>query len=75
MNQEAARQDLLANDEEFRRLHQEHQEYESRLENILERSSLSQEEEAEAKKIKLHKLALKDRMASLMREHEASAPA
>jgi uncharacterized protein YdcH (DUF465 family) len=75
MNQEAARQDLLANDEEFRRLHQEHQEYESRLENILERSSLSQEEEAEAKKIKLHTLALTDRMASMMREHEASAPA
>jgi uncharacterized protein YdcH (DUF465 family) len=73
MNQEAVRQELLASDEEFRRLHQEHQQYESRLEAILEKASLSQDEEAEAKKIKVHKLALKDRMASLMREHAASA--
>ncbi|HVS65750.1 MAG TPA: DUF465 domain-containing protein [Thermoanaerobaculia bacterium] len=73
MNQEVVRQELLAHDEEFRRLHQEHQEYESRLEAILEKASLSQEDEAETKKIKVHKLALKDRMASLVREHEASA--
>ena len=73
MNQEVVRQELLASDEEFRRLHQEHQEYESRLETILEKASLSQEDEAETKKIKVHKLALKDRMASLVREHEASA--
>lgn len=74
MNQEAVRQELLARDEEFRRLHQEHQDCESKLEEILEKSSLSQEEEAEAKKIKVHKLALKDRMASLVREHATSAP-
>jgi uncharacterized protein len=73
MNDEAVRQELLATDEEFRRLYAEHRECESRLEAILEKASLSQDDEVEAKKIKVHKLALKDRMASLVRQHAESA--
>lgn len=62
--------ELLSTDAEFRRLHQEHQECERRLEELQHKSLLSQDDEIEEKKIKVHKLALKDRMEHLVREHE-----
>ena len=61
--------ELLDTDEEFRKLHDEHQEYEHRLEEINRKTLLSEEDEVEEKKIKLHKLALKDRMEQILREH------
>ena len=69
MNEEGLKKELLATDEEFRRLYEEHQNYERRLGEIHEKSFLSPEDEYEAKQIKLHKLGLKDRMASMMRSH------
>ena len=63
------REELLQTDEEFRRLHDEHQDYERRLAELHQRSVLSQDDEVEEKRIKLHKLALKDRMESLLRSH------
>jgi uncharacterized protein YdcH (DUF465 family) len=62
--------ELLRGDAEFRRLHQEHQECERRLEELQHEALLSQEDEIEEKKLKIHKLALKDRMEHLVREHE-----
>jgi len=62
--------ELLSNDAEFRRLYQEHQESERRLEELQHKSLLSQDDEIEEKKLKIHKLALKDRMEYLVREHE-----
>lgn len=64
--------ELLETDEEFKQLHLEHQEYERRLLEISHKSLLSQEDEIEEKRIKLHKLALKDRMEQILREHRES---
>ena len=66
------REELLQTDEEFRRLYEEHQEYERRLAEINHKSMLSQDDEIEEKRIKLHKLALKDRMESIARSHRES---
>jgi uncharacterized protein YdcH (DUF465 family) len=62
--------ELLETEFEFRRLHDEHQQCERRLEELRHNSLLSQEDEIEEKKIKVHKLALKDRMELMVREHE-----
>jgi uncharacterized protein YdcH (DUF465 family) len=62
--------ELLETDAEFRRLHDEHQQCESRLEELRSKSLLSQEDEIEEKRIKVHKLALKDRMEFMVRDHE-----
>ncbi len=61
--------ELIKSDDEFRRLYEEHQEYERRLESINQKQLLSQEDEVEEKKIKLHKLALKDHMEQILRQH------
>ncbi|HVF58221.1 MAG TPA: DUF465 domain-containing protein [Thermoanaerobaculia bacterium] len=66
------REELLQTDEEFRRLYEEHQEYERRLAEINHKSMLSQDDEIEEKRIKLHKLTLKDRMESIVRSHRES---
>ncbi len=61
--------ELIQSDDEFRRLFEEHQEYERRLSTISQKTLLSQDDEVEEKKIKLHKLALKDRMEHILRAH------
>lgn len=61
--------ELIKTDDEFRRLYEEHQAYEGRLQEINQKSLLSQEDEIEEKKIKLHKLALKDHMEQILRAH------
>lgn len=61
--------ELIQTDDEFRRLYEEHQAYERRLQEINQKSLLSQEDEIEEKKIKLHKLALKDHMEQILRAH------
>ena len=63
------KEELLETDEEFRRLYEEHQEYERRLQTINQKTLLSQEDEVEEKKIKLHKLVLKDHMEQILRQH------
>jgi uncharacterized protein YdcH (DUF465 family) len=64
--------ELLKTDDEFRRLYEEHQQYEKRLNEINQKSLLSQEDETEEKKIKLHKLTLKDHMEQILRAHRES---
>jgi uncharacterized protein YdcH (DUF465 family) len=66
---EDLRQQLSETDSDYRRLQQEHQEYEQRLEELNAKSLLSPEDEAEEKRIKLHKLRLKDEMEQILREH------
>jgi len=67
MVDDSLRQELIENNEEFRTLHEEHQDSESRLELLNKQTLLSQEDELEAKNIKRHKLFLKDRMEAIMR--------
>ena len=61
--------ELIQTDEQFRRLYEEHREYERRLAELTHKSLPSQDDEIEEKKIKLHKLALKDRMEEILRAH------
>lgn len=71
MSEEDLKEELIRTDDEFRRLHQEHQACEQRL-VTLDGRALSPETEFEVKRIKLHKLALKDRMYAILRERAAS---
>jgi uncharacterized protein YdcH (DUF465 family) len=66
------KEELLRSDDEFRRLYEEHQEYERRLQELNHKAMFSQEDEIEEKKIKLHKLVLKDQMAEILRQHRES---
>ncbi len=73
---DSLKQELLDTDDEFRRLFEEHQNYERRLESLHEKSFFSQEDEQEEKRIKLQKLRLKDRMQVILRNHrETGVPA
>lgn len=67
-NAEALKQELIESNESFRRLHDEHRDRERRLHAIAMKTLLSQEDEAEEKRIKIHKLALKDQMERMLRE-------
>lgn len=69
---EELKQELIRTDDEFRRLHEEHQEYEQRLSVLSHKAMFSEEDEVEEKKIKLHKLVLKDRMEALLRTYRES---
>lgn len=66
---DALRQELMESNEEFRQLVAEHQQCEQHLLALHQKTLLSQEDEIQEKQIKVHKLALKDRMELLMREH------
>ena len=63
------KQELIASDERFRTLFEEHQNYERRLEELRDKSLLSEEDEQEEKQVKRRKLLLKDRMESILRSH------
>ncbi len=66
---DSLKQELLDNDDEYRRLFEEHQNYERRLESLHQKSFFSEEDEHEEKRIKLQKLRLKDRMQAILRNH------
>ncbi|MEO7794752.1 MAG: DUF465 domain-containing protein [Thermoanaerobaculia bacterium] len=74
-NLDALRQEFLRTSEAFRLLHEEHHECEERLTHIAQRTLPSQEDEAEEKRLKIHKLALKDRMEAMMREPQETVVA
>jgi uncharacterized protein len=69
-SKDSLKEELIHNDDEFRRLHEEHQDCERRLSELNQKSLLSQQDEIEEKQIKRHKLALKDRMAELLRHRQ-----
>ena len=63
------KQRLIETDEQFRALFEQHQELEHRLEELREKTLLSEEDERQEKEIKRQKLALKDRMEIILRSH------
>jgi uncharacterized protein YdcH (DUF465 family) len=67
---EALKQQLLANDEKFAALVQEHHEYEERLNVLAELHYPSEEEQLEEATLKKKKLFLKDQMEDIMRHHK-----
>lgn len=66
---EPVKEELIRSDDAFRSLYEEHLEYKQKLQAIRGKSLPSEEDEVEIKRIKLHKLALKDRMEAMLREH------
>ena len=67
---DSLKEELLRSDDDFRRLHEEHQACEARLAELSDASLLSQRAEVEEKQLKRKKLWLKDQMAAMMRQHE-----
>jgi hypothetical protein len=70
MSQNAASltDEILMQNEEYQRLHQQHRDYESRLMALTEKVILSDEEQVEEVTLKKRKLQLKDRMEAIARQ-------
>ncbi len=69
---DALKQELMQSHEEYRRLAQEHQDFERRLQQLTQKTMLSQDEEILEKQIKIQKLKLKDRMEEILRAQRES---
>lgn len=62
------RESLLASNEEYRRLYEEHTDLENRLKVLSEKAVLSDAEQIEESKLKKLKLAGRDRMEEIARK-------
>ncbi len=74
MDETAVRDYLLRNDERFRELFDEHQQFERKLAEFTEKSFLTSTEQLEETVLKKKKLALKDRMQYLIQEFRVQHP-
>jgi uncharacterized protein len=63
------RNQLLKENEEFRRLAEEHQSYDHQLEDLSNKHFLSEEEQLQEKTLKKKKLMLKDQMYSMVQKY------
>ena len=70
----SVREKLLEINEEYRRLNEQHQEFESRLTSLTSKPTLSDDEQIEETTLKKKKLQLKDRMEAIARDARAAAP-
>ena len=61
------KEELIATDTEFRRLYQEHQDHERRLDQLTRHHASDASDETELKALKIQKLRLKDRMEEMIR--------
>ena len=65
--------ELMASDENYRRLAQEHTQYAQRLEALVTKRFLSEEEQIEETRLKKLKLRLKDQMEHMMQQYRKQA--
>ncbi len=72
IEEEVIKKELMETDSEYRALQQEHEESEKRLVELSLKSLLSEKDELEEKRLKRHKLFLKDRMEVLLRSRVES---
>lgn len=63
------RDQLLASNEEFKRLADEHSQYAQRLDSLIQKKYLSEDEKLEEVRLKKLKLHLKDQMESLEQKY------
>ncbi len=70
MNDVDVKEYLIQNDQEFRQLMQRHQGYESKLEELNNRSFLNEHDKFEETIIKKKKLALKDQMQVRIHDYQ-----
>lgn len=71
-NLEELKAHLMATDETFRRIAQQHAEYDRKLEALEAKSAPSEEEKIEEVRLKKLKLNLKDQMADMMNRARAT---
>jgi hypothetical protein len=67
------RDDLLMQNEEYRRLSQQHHEYEARLNALVDKPVLTDDEQIEETTLKKRKLQIKDRMEGIARQIRGEA--
>jgi uncharacterized protein YdcH (DUF465 family) len=67
----SVREQLLASHEEFRRLAQEHTHYSQRLDSLIEKRYLTEDEKVEEVRLKKLKLRLKDQMELIEQRHRS----
>ena len=67
------REKLLEVNEEYRRLSEQHREYETQLTSLTSKTVLSDQEQLQETTLKKKKLQVKDRMEAIAREARAGA--
>jgi uncharacterized protein YdcH (DUF465 family) len=67
---DSVREQLLASHDEFRRLAQEHAQYSQRLDSLIEKRYLTEDEKVEEVRLKKLKLRLKDQMEIIAQRHD-----
>ena len=67
---DSVREQLLASHEEFRRLAQEHNQYSQRLDSLIEKRYLTDDERLEEIRLKKLKLLVKDQMNNIEQQHK-----
>ena len=63
---------LIKEDEEFARIYRKHRELDEKVTELEELHHLTPEEEIQEKKMKKDKLRLKDQMAEMVKDYQAS---
>ena len=66
MKEEEIREHLISSNSEFRRLAEEHQQYEGQLEELQRRHHLTEHDRLEEVRLKKKKLHLKDQMNAMI---------
>jgi uncharacterized protein YdcH (DUF465 family) len=73
-SRDSVRESLLAANDEYRRLDQQHHEFESRLSALADKAVLNNDEQVEETTLKKRKLQVKDKMEAIARQARAAHP-
>lgn len=73
-SRDSVRESLLVGNDEYRRLDQQHHEFESRLSALADKAVLSDDEQVEETTLKKRKLQVKDKMEAIARQARAVHP-
>jgi uncharacterized protein YdcH (DUF465 family) len=71
---DSVREQLLASHEEFRRLAREHAQYSQRLDSLIVKSYLTEDEKIEEVRLKKLKLRIKDQMELIAQQQQRGQP-